>query len=229
MFYDNFEKACTIKGEKPNPVAIKCGGTKSSASSWKKGSSPNSDIVIKLAEYLNVSTDYLLLGKEPSIPREYQKLISAYKSLSPDNQKMALGLLETMYDIQCRNNIECITIKHSIYKVSAGKGYSLDDEDWEEINVVRTSESEQADFAVTVDGDSMLPDYKDGDIVLVKQQDTIELGQIGIFTMNNNQGFIKESGVNCLISHNPEYDDIIPTENDIIECNGLVLGKAVLV
>ena len=134
-----------------------------------------------------------------------------------------------MYDIQCRNNIECITIKHSIYKVSAGKGYSLDGEDWEEINVVRTSESEQADFAVTVDGDSMLPDYKDGDIVLVKQQDTIELGQIGIFTMNNNQGFIKESGENCLISHNPDYDDIIPTENDIIKCCGLVLGKAITI
>ena len=218
------------QGKSQKSLAKYVGVSDTAIGKWKnKPQDIKFENVVKASEFLNVSLNYLAYGKEPSIPREYQKLISTYKTLSPDNQNMALGLLETMYDIQCRNNIECITIKHSIYKVSAGKGYSLDDEDWEEINVVRTSESEQADFAVTVDGDSMLPDYKDGDIVLVKQQDTIELGQIGIFTMNNNQGFIKESGVNCLISHNPEYDDIIPTENDIIECNGLVLGKAILV
>ena len=217
------------QGKSKKGLAEYIGVKPASISDWNDSDNLRFWNVVKASEFLNVSLNYLAYGKEPSIPREYQKLISAYKSLSPDNQKMALGLLETMYDIQCRNNIECITIKHSIYKVSAGKGYSLDGEDWEEINVVRTSESEQADFAVTIDGDSMLPDYKDGDIVLVKQQDTIELGQIGIFTMNNNQGLIKESGENCLISHNPEYDDIVPTENDIIECCGLVLGKAVLV
>ena len=217
------------QGKSKKGLAEYIGVKPASISDWNDSDNLRFWNVVKASEFLNVSLNYLAYGKEPSIPREYQKLISTYKTLSPDNQKMALGLLETMYDIQCRNNIECITIKHSIYKVSAGKGYSLDDEDWEEINVVRNYESEQADFAVTVDGDSMLPDYKNGDIVLVKQQDTIELGQIGIFTMNNNQGFIKESGVNCLISHNPDYDDIIPTENDIIECCGLVLGKAVLV
>ena len=217
------------QGKSKKGLAEYIGVKPASISDWNDSDNLRFWNVVKASEFLNVSLNYLAYGKEPSIPREYQKLISTYKSLSPDNQKMALGLLKAMYDIQCRNNIECITIKHSIYKVSAGKGYSLDDEDWEEINVVRTSESEQADFAVTVDGDSMLPDYKDGDIVLVKQQDTIELGQIGIFTMNNNQGFIKESGENCLISHNPDYDDIIPTENDIIKCCGLVLGKAILV
>lgn len=217
------------QGKSKKGLAEYIGVKPASISDWNDSDNLRFWNVVKASEFLNVSLNYLAYGKEPFIPREYQKLISTYKTLSPDNQKMALGLLETMYDIQSRNNIECITIKHSIYKVSAGKGYSLDGDDWEEINVIRTSESEQADFAVTVDGDSMLPDYKDGDIVLVKQQDTIELGQIGIFTMNNNQGFIKESGENCLISHNPEYDDIVPTENDIIECNGLVLGKAVLV
>ena len=217
------------QGKHRKELAEYIGVKPASISDWNDSDNLRFWNVVKASEFLNVSLNYLAYGKEPSIPREYQKLISTYKTLSPDNQNMALSLLESMYDVQCRNNIKCITIKHSIYKVSAGKGYSLDGEDWEEINVVRTSESEQADFAVTVDGDSMLPDYKDGDIVLVKQQDTIELGQIGIFTMNNNQGFIKESGENCLISHNPEYDDIVPTENDIIECCGLVLGKAITI
>ena len=233
MFYDNFEKACNLKGEKPNPVAIKCGGTKGSASSWKKGSSPNSDIVVKIAEHLNVSTDYLLLGKEPTIPTEYKKLISSYQKLSPENQKMALSLLNTMYDVQVENerrkNIKIIQVKFMQDTASAGQGVSLwNDSDGEYIDVIETPESLEADYAVRVEGESMLPDYHDGDIVLVKEQSDIEIGQVGIFTINNSKGYIKEYGEDRLISRNPEYDDIIPTDDTVVMCNGLVLGVAEL-
>lgn len=233
MFYDNFEKACNLKGEKPNPVAIKCGGTKGSASSWKKGSSPNSDIVVKIAEHLNVSTDYLLLGKEPSIPTEYKKLISSYQKLSPENQKMALSLLNTMYDVQVENerrkNIKITQVKFMQDTASAGQGVSLwNDSDGEYIDVIETPESLEADYAVRVEGESMLPDYHDGEIVLVKEQSDIEIGQVGIFTINNSKGYIKEYGEDRLISRNPEYDDIIPTDDTVVMCNGLVLGVAEL-
>lgn len=233
MFYDNFEKACNLKGEKPNPVAIKCGGTKGSASSWKKGSSPNSDIVVKIAEHLNVSTDYLLLGKEPSIPTEYKKLISSYQKLSPENQKMALRLMNTMYDVQVENekrkNIKIIQVKFMQDTASAGHGVSLwNDSDGEYIDVIETPESLEADYAVRVEGESMLPDYHDGEIVLVKEQSDIEIGQVGIFTINNSKGYIKEYGEDRLISRNPEYDDIIPTDDTVVMCNGLVLGVAEL-
>lgn len=233
MFYDNFEKACNLKGEKPNPVAIKCGGTKGSASSWKKGSSPNSDIVVKIAEHLNVSTDYLLLGKEPSIPTEYKKLISSYQKLSLENQKMALRLMNTMYDVQVENekrkNIKIIQVKFMQDTASAGQGVSLwNDGDGEYIDVIETPNSLEADYAVRVEGESMLPDYHDGDIVLVKEQSDIEIGQVGIFTINNSKGYIKEYGEDRLISRNPEYDDIIPTDDTVVMCNGLVLGVAEL-
>lgn len=233
MFYDNFEKACNLKGEKPNPVAIKCGGTKGSASSWKKGSSPNSDIVVKIAEHLNVSTDYLLLGKEHTIPTEYKKLISSYQKLSPENQKMALSLLNTMYDVQVENerrkNIKITQVKFMQDTASAGQGVSLwNDSNGEYIDVIETPESLKADYAVRVEGESMLPDYHDGDIVLVKEQSDIEIGQVGIFTINNSKGYIKEYGEDRLISRNPEYDDIIPTDDTVVMCNGLVIGIAEL-
>lgn len=32
---------------------------------WKNGNTPKSDTVQKIADYFNVSTDYLLTGKEP--------------------------------------------------------------------------------------------------------------------------------------------------------------------
>jgi len=39
----------------------------SSVSEWKKGKiKPSADVIVKIANYFNVSTDYLLLGKESS-------------------------------------------------------------------------------------------------------------------------------------------------------------------
>ncbi len=60
MFYDMLKKECEKQRLKMTPLIVECGGANSSASNWKKGASPNSDIVVKLARRLNVSTDYLL-------------------------------------------------------------------------------------------------------------------------------------------------------------------------
>ena len=201
------------------------------STSWKKkGTIPSSDALIKLAEYFNVSIDYILFGKDPTFPAEYQSLISSYQELSKDNQQLLQDIISSMIDIQNanekRSKIEYTTIKHSLHKVSAGLGEALDDEDnWEDIEVVSTPESEMADFAITVVGESMSPDFHDGDIVLVKEQPEIEIGQIGIFICNN-EGFIKEAGRDRLISHNPKFNDIYPSENSEIICEGLVLGIA---
>lgn len=64
MFYDILKKECEKQHLKMTPLIVECGGANSSAANWKKGASPNSDIVLKLARRLNVSTDYLL-GNTP--------------------------------------------------------------------------------------------------------------------------------------------------------------------
>lgn len=65
---------------------------------------------------------------------------------------------------------ELVKIMHSYYKVSAGHGFDLSgDEDWEEIEIPDTHEARKADYAITIQGDSMEPIYFDGDIVLVKK------------------------------------------------------------
>lgn len=51
----------------------------------------------------------------------------------------------------------------------------------------------QADFAVEVDGNSMEPDYLNGDILLVQSTPTIEVGEVGVFTLNGD-GYVKELG-----------------------------------
>lgn len=96
MFYDNFEKACKLRTESPSSVAIKCGGTKSSSTSWKNGASPNSNIVAKIAEYLKVSTDFLLLGKETidELSPTEKELLNSFRKLSPNEQQRIIGRCE---------------------------------------------------------------------------------------------------------------------------------------
>ena len=228
-FYNNFISACNIRGIPPTVACKNSGISESAYKKWEK-SSPKSDTIIKLATTLDFSIDYLLTGKDLKIPTEYQSLISSYQELSKDNQQLLQDIISSMIDIQNankkRSEIEYTTIRHSLHKVSAGLGEALNDEDnWEDIEVVSTPESEMADFAVTIGGESMSPVFHDGDIVLVKEQPNIEIGQIGIFICDN-EGFIKEAGRDRLISHNPEFKDIYPSENTQIECKGLVLGIA---
>lgn len=229
-FYSNLKSLCDFKGVSVSSVLTRCGLSKSYGTNWKRGSVPSLDAVIAIAEELNVSLDYIAFGKDSTIPTEYQSLINSYQELSKDNQQLLKDIISSMIDIQTanekRSEIEYTTIRHSLHKVSAGLGEALDDEDnWEDIEVVSTPESEMADFAITVVGESMSPDFHDGDIVLVKEQPEIEIGQIGIFICNN-EGFIKEAGRDRLISHNPKFDDIYPSENSEIICEGLVLGIA---
>ena len=67
----------------------------SSVSDWKKGSKPSCDVVVKLAKYFGVSTDYILLGKEsPSISKEDLDFLKMFHQLPRDVQLEFRGELK---------------------------------------------------------------------------------------------------------------------------------------
>jgi phage repressor protein C with HTH and peptisase S24 domain len=106
---------------------------------------------------------------------------------------------------------------------SAGTGNILDSDLAEELLVPESAEAEQADFVISVGGDSMEPTYHDGDKVFVEKCDSVDIGEVGIFVVNGDV-YIKELGNKCLISHNEKYKPIRIGENDSIYCCGRVVG-----
>ncbi len=119
---------------------------------------------------------------------------------------------------------ETIFIEFSTLKVSAETGEPLIDDSYPDFIEVKKSElTESTNFAVKINGKSMMPKFKDGDVVLVKSQPDVNVSEIGIFIIDGN-GYIKERGDNRLISINPEYDDIYFQEGQDIRCKGLVIG-----
>lgn len=106
---------------------------------------------------------------------------------------------------------------------SAGDGaYLFDDIPTEKIRVPDTPIAHKADFVIGVNGDSMEPDYCDGEKVFVEKTSDLNIGDIGIF-LKGSDCYIKECGPDRLISKNKAYDDIWPDESIITI--GKVIGK----
>lgn len=109
MFYDNYIRACALRGEKPTPVAQKVGCTSSNIAQWKKGSTPRSAVLQKIADYLEVSPQYLMFGDIGSDENEDVKkeateigdlseteleLIELFRKLPAETQETFPALLE---------------------------------------------------------------------------------------------------------------------------------------
>lgn len=111
--------------------------------------------------------------------------------------------------------------------VSAGTGEPMGDSYYTtKLEIPTERVPENAHFCVRVNGSSMEPAYRDGDIVFVQRvEESIRVGEIGIFALNG-EGYIKRLGQGELISLNPDYGPIPIGEFDDLRCQGRVLGKA---
>ena len=61
MFYDVFCALCAEKGLTPGGAAAKIGFNRASVTVWKNnGTAPRQELLVKIADFFQVSTDYLL-------------------------------------------------------------------------------------------------------------------------------------------------------------------------
>lgn len=193
--------------------------------------------LIKICDGLKIDCESLYYGK--IMPKQYftnssslteheLNHIKKYRSLDPLDKKAIDGLLDTLSHRQ-EQAAEFIQLESPILLpyygriVSAGTGqYVFDDIPPEMIEVENTHINIQANFAVCVNGDSMEPTYSDGDVLLIKKQPSVNVGEIGIF-MINGEAFVKEFAGEFLKSHNDKYEDIPVTDQTI--CLGKVINK----
>ncbi len=111
------------------------------------------------------------------------------------------------------------------HDASAGGGiFILGNEAASQIVISDSDWDERTDFVIRVNGDSMNPDYMDGDNVMVSQRVEMFHGDVGIFVVNG-KAYIKEYGETELISRNPDFPNIPIHVHDNIVCMGKVIGK----
>lgn len=96
MFYDNVKEICEMRGTTISAVLHEIGRASGNTGSWKLGKYPRIDIIMELAEHLQVTTDDLLygLGKSPlhAIDSEWIEIINHIPS---DRQKLCKDFMRT--------------------------------------------------------------------------------------------------------------------------------------
>ena len=236
---NNFKQLREDNGITQKEFADKFGLTLRAWQSYEQGvSEPKYEVLCRIADEFNVSTDYLLgrteikamAGTTPAeqldVSAVEKRIIERYTQLDENMRAVCVEVFRQLTGAAFpgENEKPDIIVYSRMHrmKASAGAGYDLDNEDnWRDIRIYDCPEAESADFAVEVDGDSMEPDYHDGEIVFIKLADEVPVGAVGLF-IHDGRGYIKERGEKCLISRNPDYPDIYG------ECKmvGVVIGKA---
>ncbi|MBQ2862577.1 MAG: LexA family transcriptional regulator [Clostridia bacterium] len=92
------------------------------------------------------------------------------------------------------------------------------------IRVKNTGKVTEASYALRVNGDSMAPEYGDGDILIIKEQDAVISGELCIYICDGN-GYFRKYSDGMLISLNPEYPNVDLGDFKEAKCVGLVLGR----
>lgn len=214
----------------------KCGISSSAVSQWNNGkTSPTITTISRIADFLQVDDGYLYSGikKEPGEPvlNEHEKqFIKQFRYLDDTGRETIQYLLDAELNRVQRIRVlsqtgqvyrNLIPLRRSLQKASAGHGAYLGAEEFEIVYVDETPLTRRASFIIPVAGNSMQPLYNDGDQLLVERADDIDVGEIGIFTVNGD-GYVKKRGQNELISLNKEYPNVPLTDDSW--CNGRVIG-----
>ena len=243
-FHEQLKKARLHAGLKQIDVANALGITAGAYSSYESGKrNPDVHKIHQLSNILGVTGDWLLgldtsdtTQQEISISPEDRSLIDKYRMLSESSQSVVTDLINHLLDLEAENQPDQDTEQFPfVYTVmpyhstapSAGDGNEFLDSDSQSIRIKETPEAQHADYVLHVSGHSMEPEYFDGDLVLVKKQDSIDDGEIGIFSVDG-ESFIKQKKPGCLHSLNTNYPDVKLNEFSTVYTLGKVIGKAEL-
>lgn len=238
---NQFLRECLKKGRKTcgmtqSEVAEAIGAKRSTIAGYERGTAdPDIDTYMKLCRlyglnYVSIfNKAYNMIGDQnTSLSTEEDRLLEKFRILTYKDKSLVISLIDRFIDppemkIE-EEPIHYITKPAYMISPSAGTGQWLpDDLPMVDIPVPDTPETEKADFILKVFGKSMEPKYKDGDLVLVKKADAVDIGKVGIFVVNG-EALIKECRDGILHSINPEYGDIILKNDDVVHCLGEVIG-----
>ena len=192
---------------------------------------PKLSTIIALSSALGISLGDIE-GRHKNTP-ELNESVKKYMELDKEGRVRADETINREYERMKRDESTATysldapkirSVKLYNISVSAGTGSYLSSSDYTTISLYSNPVTDEADFAVKVYGDSMLPRYSSGDILLIKSAQSVDVGDYGIFSVDG-ESFVKKFGGDRLISLNPDYSDIKLSEFNQTVCFGKVLGK----
>ncbi|EWU55641.1 phage transcriptional repressor [Staphylococcus aureus W82310] len=208
--------------------------TKGKISKWEnEKEEPRLSTAKILAEYFNVKINDLY-SESNTTYKDDNDITSIYNKLTPPRQENVLNYANEQLEEQNSKGDNVVDINS--YKqektpvnvngcVSAGVGERLHDETL--FTEMVKGPIPTHDLALKVNGDSMEPMFKDGEIIFVEKTHNIKNGQIGIFIIEE-EAYVKKVFVEddrlTLVSLNKDYDDLHFYRNESVR----LIGKVIL-
>ncbi|MBS4761581.1 helix-turn-helix transcriptional regulator [Carnobacteriaceae bacterium zg-ZUI252] len=194
------------------------GKSKSAMSRWIKGDrSPMVDDLIRLADIFHTDVTTLLFGLDyktvkttGQIDSQTKELIQTIKQLQPNEKKETIVFAKSFIEKRSVAKRHLFPIQ-VVEAVAAGVGYSYDNNQTTTFYTDRDN-LKTYDVATLVSGDSMEPEIKNGDVILLQKNVHHISGQI--YTVDyNEKSYVKkvyfEKDNLRLVSLNDKYEDII--------------------
>ena len=223
---ENIKRYRLQNGWTQQELGAKIGISKNAIGNYEKGfRSPKKDTMFDLANAFNISIDDLFPPIKNDSSSNTPQIQTIYDKLTPPRQNKVLTYAEKQLNEQ-RNEEETkgnevsenLTSLYQVEVVSEtaaargfNYGFGYDDTDREIIEV--DEQPPRHDIATKVSGDSMQPDYQDGDILyLVDKGLTTYNGDLAVIAYGDRSYFKKiytENGCLRLVSLNDKYEDIV--------------------
>ena len=201
----------------------------------KKPIIPSYDTIEKIAKGMQISTEDLIdmldddqeiqINATPALLSK-SPIQTIYDQLEPPGQRKVITYAEKLRDEQEKRKkakinevsekvVQLYGYDYYDHATSAGTGQYLNDVRVERIELPVDVD---ADFVIPIKGDSMEPDYQDGDLIFIQTSVDLNDGVIGVFNYNG-EAYIKQLVIDkeqaYLHSLNPEYKDMpITPETD---------------
>ena len=199
-------------GMEQKTLAKLIGVTGNAVSNWENGRGrPDINLLPDICRALNVTMYDLFDMEDPSIRYSAgdQIFLDQYKQLSPGHRMAVDQMVDTLLKVQIAESVPLIR-RLTFYQKSLAAGLGdpteIDDEG-QPIFLYASREVDRADCVFTVNGDSMEPEYHNGDMVLVSRipdAPDLQPGEVGAFIVGN-ETYIKVYREEGLESLNPKY------------------------
>ena len=216
---ENIKRYRLQNGWTQQELGAKIGISKNAIGNYEKGfRSPKKDTMFDLANAFNISIDDLFPPIQNDSSSNVSQIQSIYDELNPPRQVKVLNYAKMQLNEQENEVSEAIQLYSYDYydhPASAGTGQYLNDVRVERIKLPVDID---ADFVIPIKGDSMEPDYHDGDLVFIQTSVDLNDGVIGVFNYDGD-AYIKQLVIDkeqaYLHSLNPAYKDMpITPETD---------------
>ncbi|MBM7153861.1 XRE family transcriptional regulator [Streptococcus suis] len=201
-------------------IASKIGVNRTAFHNWENGKSiPNQKNLTALAKILDVPVTYF--------ESEYN-IVNNYLQLSPNNQVKAEEYVEELLISQQTSNVTPLFSVQvlSDVQLSAGLGEGFFDE-FETETVYSNEEQYGYDIAAWIEGDSMEPVYKSGEVALIRSNGFDYDGAVYALSWNDSVYIKKlyrdEDGFR-MVSLNKDYPEKFIPYEDEPRIVGLVVG-----